>query len=128
MGKWRWPFVFTYVRAIYFILSIGALSCLLLSFFWNKTAFIFNEERSVGLIVLNFSLALLDGTSSVTFLPYIGGNFIKEYIIPNYIGESLASLIPSVLSLIQGLGQDPGCQNVTIIIFLSKNTPYSKAF
>lgn len=46
-------------------------------------------------------------------MPYIGGNFIKEYIIPNYIGESLAALIPSVLSLIQGLGQDPGCHNVT---------------
>jgi hypothetical protein len=49
----------------------------------------------------------------VTFLPYIGGNFIKEYIIPNYVGESLAALIPSTLSLIQGLGQNPGCRNVT---------------
>ncbi len=46
-------------------------------------------------------------------MPYISGNFIKEYIIPNYIGESLAALIPSVLSLIQGLGKDPGCHNVT---------------
>ncbi len=49
----------------------------------------------------------------MTFLPYIGGNFVKEYIIPNYIGESLAALIPSSLSLLQGLGQTPGCQNVT---------------
>jgi riboflavin transporter 2 len=49
----------------------------------------------------------------VTFLPYIGCNFIKEYIIPNYIGESLAALVPSVLALIQGLGQDNGCKNVT---------------
>lgn len=54
-----------------------------------------------------------DGTSSVTFMPYIGLNFVKEYMIPNYIGESLAALIPSILSLIQGLGQDPGCRNTT---------------
>jgi hypothetical protein len=46
-------------------------------------------------------------------LPYIGGNFAKEYIIPNYVGESLAALIPSSLSLLQGLGQNPGCHNVT---------------
>lgn len=46
-------------------------------------------------------------------MPYIGTHFVKEYIIPNYIGESLAALIPSILSLIQGLGQDPGCSNFT---------------
>jgi hypothetical protein len=34
-------------------------------------------------------------------------------MIPNYVGESLAALIPSVLSLAQGLGQNPGCHNVT---------------
>ena len=46
-------------------------------------------------------------------MPYIGLNFVKEYLIPNYVGESLAALIPSVLSLIQGLGHDPGCFNQT---------------
>ena len=34
-------------------------------------------------------------------------------MIPNYIGESLAALIPAILSLIQGLGEDKGCHNVT---------------
>ena len=46
-------------------------------------------------------------------MPYIGLNFAKEYLIPNYIGESLAALVPSVLSLIQGLGQNPDCYNYT---------------
>ncbi len=46
-------------------------------------------------------------------MPYIGSNFVKEYIIPNYIGESLAALIPSIISLMQGLGQTPPCHNVT---------------
>ncbi len=53
-----------------------------------------------------------DGVSSVTFLPYIGENFAKPYIISNYIGESLSSLIPSVLALAQGLGQNPGCHSI----------------
>jgi hypothetical protein len=58
-------------------------------------------------------ILLLDGTSTVTFMPYIALNFYKEYLIPNYIGESLAALIPSALSLIQSFGQDPGCFNYT---------------
>ena len=103
----------TFIRTIYVVLVIGALSCLLLVFFWSKTAFIFGEERSIGIYILNFSLALLDGTSSVTFLPFIGSKFVKEYIVPNYIGESFAALIPSVLSLIQNIGKEDKCHNVT---------------
>jgi hypothetical protein len=41
--------------------------------------------------------------STLTFLPYIGEHFTKEYIIPNYIGESLSSLIPGLLAMAQGL-------------------------
>jgi hypothetical protein len=59
LGRWLAPKAFTYARANYIILAIGSVSCLLLSFFWNKTAFIFGEERSIGLYVLNFCLAVL---------------------------------------------------------------------
>jgi riboflavin transporter 2 len=62
LGRWFFPSQFTYVRAIYLILGVGALSCLLLSFFWKKTAIVFGEEHSIGLILLNFSLALLGKT------------------------------------------------------------------
>jgi hypothetical protein len=62
---------------------------------------------------LRVQFFLKDGTSSVTFLPYIGGNFVKEYVIPYYIGESMSSFVPGVLALVQGLGQNPGCHNVT---------------
>jgi riboflavin transporter 2 len=82
IGKHFRPNAFTYTRAIYVVLSIGATSCFLLAFFWNTTAFIWGKEYSIGLYILNFSLAILDGTSSVTFLPYIGGNYNKEYMIP----------------------------------------------
>ncbi len=82
IGKYFAPYQFTYTRAIYSVLLIGATSCFLLAFFWNYTAFLWGKEYSVGLYILNFTLAILDGTSSVTFLPYIGGNFAKEYMIP----------------------------------------------
>jgi len=67
---------------------------------------VFHENRSIYLYIFNFSLSLLDGMSTITFLPYIGGYFSKEYIIPNYIGESLSSLIPGLLAIIQGTSSD----------------------
>lgn len=42
--------------------------------------------------------------STITFLPYIGEHFIKEYIISNYVGEGLSSLVPGVLGILQGVG------------------------
>ena len=57
--KWFFPKRVSFVITIYLILGIGALSCLALSFFWNKTAKIGSEDRSIGLYVLTFSLGLL---------------------------------------------------------------------
>jgi len=37
---------------IYSILSIGTLSCLLLCFFWNETAFVGGKELSLALFML----------------------------------------------------------------------------
>jgi hypothetical protein len=42
--------------------------------------------------------------ATLTFLPFIGENFSKEYILPSYIGESFSSSIPGILSIIQGVG------------------------
>lgn len=41
--------------------------------------------------------------STITFLPFIGQHFIKEYIISNYVGESLSSLVPGLLGMLQGI-------------------------
>ena len=62
IGKWLYPNIFTYVRAIYFIFTVGILSCILLAAFWNKTVFIFNQWRSIYLYMFNFSLSLLGKT------------------------------------------------------------------
>ena len=72
LGRYFKPNIFTYVRAIYVILCIGSFSCLLLSFFWNSTIKIGDNEYSVGLYILNFTLAILG-----YFLEQII-NFIKK--------------------------------------------------
>jgi len=56
---------------------------------------------------------LKDGTSSLTMLPEIGHLFKKEYIISYYVGESLFALVPSLIAMFQGLGEEKGCRNVT---------------
>lgn len=50
-------------------------------------------------------------------MPWIGKKFVTEYLVANYVGESFSNLIPSILGLIQGIGQDKGCFNTTITKF-----------
>ena len=58
-GRLYFPKKFTYVRAIYFIFAIGAVSCVCLSLLWNKTIAIGHEKRSLYLYIFNFSLSFL---------------------------------------------------------------------
>ena len=44
-------------------------------------------------------------------MPYIIENYSKEYIIANYIGESLSSLVPGLLSVAQGYPKEEECFN-----------------
>lgn len=61
--------------------------------------------------------------STLTFLPYIGEHYAKEYIIPNYVGESMSSLIPGVLAMIQGFKTEEEC-----ILNSTNNTNNSLSF
>ncbi len=104
----EWP-------AVYAIISIGSIACLLLAFFWDHTVYLFNAERSVPLIILSSLLALVDCTSSVVFLPYM--IFFKpQYMTAFYIGEGLSGFVPGIVGLIQGVGSDPECHNQSILI------------
>jgi riboflavin transporter 2 len=50
--------------------------------------------------------------ADLSSIPFITKHFKKEYILAYYIGESLFAMIPSILALIQGVGEQ-GCHNVT---------------
>ena len=88
----------------YVVISIGMAACLLLVFFWSKTGWIFREKRSVSLLILSFFLSLLDCTSMVTFSDYMT-RFRREFTSAVFLGESLTTIIPSLLAIAQGNGQ-----------------------
>lgn len=88
---------------IYFILSIGVVSCILLAFFWNKTTIVFGASHSTAFFVITFFLSLVDCTSSVTFLPFMM-QLPAKYITTYFIGEGLSGFIPGVVALAQGVG------------------------
>jgi riboflavin transporter 2 len=88
----------------YIVMIIGMSSCFLLIFFWKNTTIIQNQSYSLALLILAFFLSLLDCTSSVSFADYIQ-KFRKEFTSSLFLGESLTSIIPSLLAIAQGNGQ-----------------------
>jgi len=92
------------IRINYIIIIIGMSSCFLLIFFWHYTAFIKDQNYSLALLLLAFFLSLLDCTSSVSFADYIQ-KFRKEFTSALFLGESLTSIIPSLLAIAQGNGK-----------------------
>ncbi|XP_028591782.2 riboflavin transporter 2-like [Podarcis muralis] len=91
------------VGVIYTILSLGSLACLLLAFFWGETSVVGGSPRSVALLSLFFLLALVDCTSSVTFLPYMQ-RLRAPYLSTYFVGEGLSGLLPGLVALGQGVG------------------------
>lgn len=96
--------VVNFIPINYLVISIGMVSCLLLVFFWSKTSWIFRENRSVALLMLSFFLSLLDCTSMVTFADYMT-RFRREFTSAVFLGESLTTILPSLLAIAQGNGQ-----------------------
>lgn len=90
------------------ILITGSISAIFTSFFHKNTAIIGGENHSVALFVLVFFLALVGCTSSVLFMPYMG-RFKVIYLISYLIGEGFSGFIPSIVSLIQGVGGNAEC-------------------
>lgn len=48
----------------------------------------------------------------MSVIPFISESFKKDYIIPYYIGEALLALIPAVIAMGQGAGDDLGCRSI----------------
>ena len=91
---------------IYVVLTVGVIACALLGFMWDKTGYIGGNKYSVALIGLLFFVALVDCTSSVTFLPFMAA-FRAEYMSALFVGFGMSGLVPSLLALGQGINECP---------------------
>ncbi|XP_011694350.1 PREDICTED: solute carrier family 52, riboflavin transporter, member 3-A-like [Wasmannia auropunctata] len=97
---------------IYALLTAGTCACIALSFLYDYTSFVFGNEHSTALLSLMFVTALVGCTSSVLFMPYMR-NYREIYLVSYLVGEGLSGFVPSAVALIQGVGGNPRCVNVT---------------
>jgi len=95
------------------LLGLGCAASLGLALGWDLTAEVAGAERSVSLFAFVFLLSLVDCTSSVLFLPYMG-LFRDVYLNSYLVGEGMSGFIPSIAALAQGVSGNPTCQNVTL--------------
>ncbi|KAL0109767.1 hypothetical protein PUN28_013437 [Cardiocondyla obscurior] len=93
----------------------------LLIFFYDKTIIIGTKKYSLILLISVFFNALVGCFSSVLFMPYLR-NFDHVYIVSYFVGEGLSGVLPSIVALIQGVGERETCDiltNTTKIISLN---------
>ena len=88
--------------AICLILVLGIVGSVLLACYWRSTSIILGEEHSTAFLLLTFTIALVDCTSSVTFLPFMS-TLPAFYMSPFYVGENMSSLVASLFGLAQGV-------------------------
>ena len=94
------------------LLVVGCAASLALVLAWDFTSVIQGKERSTGLFISVFFLSLVDCTSSVMFLPYMGV-FKQTYLNSYLIGEGMSGFVPSLVALGQGVSGNPDCVNGT---------------
>ncbi|NXH13823.1 S52A3 protein, partial [Bucco capensis] len=113
MHRFR-PGLLKEVAVIYVVVAMGVVSCLLLAFLWSYTSSIAGRSHSTAFLLLTFFLALVDCTSSVTFLPFMM-QLQPQYVTTFFIGEGLSGLIPAFIALGQGSGIST-CVNLTYTV------------
>ena len=98
---------------IVLLLILGSASSLMMVTFWHRTSIIGGVDHSTALFILVFFLSLVDCTSSVLFLPFMG--IFKDIYLNSYlVGEGLSGFVPSIAALAQGVGGNPYCEEVNI--------------
>ncbi|CAI9154455.1 unnamed protein product [Rangifer tarandus platyrhynchus] len=101
------------VAVVFTVLGVGTIACTLFAFLWNVTSWVLGSRHSIAFLVLTFFLALVDCTSSVTFLPFMS-RLPTYYLTTFFVGEGLSGLLPALVALAQGSGLTT-CANVTEI-------------
>ncbi|WKY12081.1 hypothetical protein Q1695_003559 [Nippostrongylus brasiliensis] len=91
----------SHTRLIFAFLALACACQLGLVCFWNDTVSIGSKRYSLALYLLLFGLAVVDAMSNVLFMPFMA-QFHPAYLNAYFVGMGFSSLIPSILSLIQG--------------------------
>ncbi|XP_059934783.1 solute carrier family 52, riboflavin transporter, member 3 [Mesoplodon densirostris] len=99
------------VPVVFTVLGVGTVACTLFAFLWNVTSWVLGSHHSIAFLVLTFFLALVDCTSSVTFLPFMS-RLPTHYLTTFFVGEGLSGLLPALVALAQGSGLTT-CVNIT---------------
>jgi riboflavin transporter 2 len=94
---------------VFLMVSSSSFAVLLLAFLWKETSKIGGEDHSTALLVLTFILSFSACMSSVVFLPFMSRLKVK-YMAPFFVGMGLSGLLPSLISLVQGVGRTE-CRN-----------------
>ena len=96
---------------IYGLLISGSLSIFILGFTYDLTTTVFGIKHSTFLLGLMFISSFVGCTSSVLFMPYMR-NYREIYLVSYLVGEGLSGFLPSIVALIQGVGNSE-CKNIT---------------
>ncbi len=97
---------------VYVILVVGAIASCVEAFVWDITTVVNGSETSVAFLAVLVFIMLSNNMSSVVLLPYMSrlpGAYLSAY----FVGEGLAMLIPSLLAMLQGVGEIE-CLNSTM--------------
>uniref|UniRef100_A0A1I7YAJ3 Riboflavin transporter n=1 Tax=Steinernema glaseri TaxID=37863 RepID=A0A1I7YAJ3_9BILA len=87
-----------------------------LAFLWPVTVDVLGTPHSLALLVIMFCMALVNATSNVLFMPYMS-MYHPSYLTAYFVGMGLSSLVPSLVSLVQGTGRyDCVQQNTTGVL------------
>lgn len=98
------------------VLSLGMLSLVFLSILWDRTYFVFGQERSLMLYTGSFIAAGADCLSNIVFWPYVG-QFPHSYITAMGTGESLSSAVSAVVAASQkAIGFSPSWFFVIVML------------
>uniref|UniRef100_A0AC35UAC6 Riboflavin transporter n=1 Tax=Rhabditophanes sp. KR3021 TaxID=114890 RepID=A0AC35UAC6_9BILA len=76
----------------------------LASLYWDSIMEFSNTHISLAFMGLVFGMACVNSTSNVLFMPYMA-SFNPELLNAYFFGMGLSSLVPSIVSLIQGTGR-----------------------
>ncbi|ETV70903.1 hypothetical protein, variant 1 [Aphanomyces astaci] len=103
--------LFSIRSAIWVLLALGVVTCLLLSQFWDITSVFWGHEHSSALLALVFFGGAVSATTTVVYYPFVA-TFPPVFTSALSTGEGLSGVVAGVL----GIWQDPGASTMHLSV------------